>query len=174
MTCEEFLMLLDSRTAAAPPADTSWLAHAGSCPSCALALRLERSLLTAPTWAAMPTLSPERKARVFAEARSSSIFLPSTLRLLVDSAIPALLAASFLVAIVSLFPWKVLEFLPAELRDWILPSLVPFIRAWETGLAYFAPLAGHPLGAGLLLAAAFTACLAAMVSLRVLSPRRLA
>jgi hypothetical protein len=119
-------------------------------------------------------LSPERKARIFAKARGSSTFLPSPLHLLVESAIPALLAASFLAAIVRLFPWKVLEFLPAELRDWILPSLVPFIRAWETGMAYFAPLAGHPLGAGLLLTAAFTACLAAMVSLRVLSPGRMA
>jgi hypothetical protein len=174
MTCEEFLHLLDTRTAPAPPVEAAWGEHAKSCPSCSLALRMERSLLAAPSWAAMPTLSPDRRARVLAKARGASLFLPSPLRLLSDSVIPALLAASFLAAIVTLFPWKALDFLPAELRDWILPSLVPFLRAWETGLAYFAPLASHPLGAGLLLAAAFTACLAAMVSLRVLSPGRLA
>ena len=174
MTCEEFLNRMDARRGASLPDDSAWLDHGRDCPSCALALMMEQQLLAAPAWAPAPSLSPERRGRVLAEARIRTLYIPSPLRLFEESAVTALAVTGILVAAVLFFSRSSDRHFPAVVEDWLLPALGPVLKTLHAALSTFAPLAASPSGALFLLATAFAASLAAVLSLRVLTPRSLA
>jgi hypothetical protein len=170
MTCDEFLQILDTRPKSDLPLDAAWAHHANVCPSCALALRIERSLLDAPSWTPEPALSPDRRVRILAEARLSQMYLPSPLRLLEESAITALAAAAILVTSILFLPEILAGLLPENFKSWVLPSLAPVLDFIGKLSSEFAPLMKHPAGVGVALLMAFAVCLAGVMSLRVLNP----
>lgn len=172
MKCEDFLEALDGRAGREIPAEAAWLAHAHSCPACALALRMERALVDGPSWDPPPALSPERRARVLAEAKLRSLRIPSPLQLLRESAVTALAIFSLLGASAYALARYPGELFPEFTRGWLRPVLAPLEGALRGLVAAADPLLRSPSLVALLALTTFAVCLAAIFSAKVISMRR--
>lgn len=171
MRCDAFLDALDRHADRDLPAQAPWLDHARTCPSCALALRLERSLRDAPSWTPTPALSPERRARVLAEAKLRALHIPSPLQLLGESAVSALVVLSIMGAAAYALTGKAAGLLPDVAHGWFRPVLAPLEGALRGLVAAADPLLQSPSLVVLLAMTTFAVCLAAIFSARVVSMR---
>ena len=168
MTCEEFLRALDERESRAPALSSRQRQHADSCAGCALALRLESELLSAPAWADVPRLPEKSKAKVLSRAKRITLFGWPAARLVEDSAVSSLVTAVIAGATVYVAPGLLRRVLPPKIWDVVLAFLAPVLE-WGRSLAEgFAPLAKQGWGVPLMALALFLLVFAATLSAKAL------
>lgn len=171
MNCEEFLLILDERLNGDPP-PAGWSDHAAACSRCALALRLERTLRAAPRWTERPHLSAQARATVIGQVAAAPLFWRRFETLAEESAATALAAAGIAAMVIFAGPALWTATVPETVRHALLPYLQPLLAGVRITVASFEPLLRQGWGLALLGFTAFMVLFAAVLSTRVLSPRR--
>ena len=174
MKCEEFLKAMDETSQpGSGPGDwpAGWADHASACPECAFALRLERTLRSAPRWAERPRMTQDARARILARASQSNTAWRRAAALAEDSAITALAGAGIAAAVVVSAPRLWNEVVPESFRQALGPYLQPVVESAHTLSAPFVPFLHQGWGMGLLALAGFFVFFAASLSAKSLSLR---
>lgn len=170
MTCEEFLRVLDARVNGEAPPD-GWLDHARGCPDCAFALKVERVMRSAPTWAEVPRLATERRALVLKAASESSYLWSHLVPNLEESAVTALGGGAFAALAFYVAPKLWASNVPEGLRTAVAPYVTPVAEGFHAIVSPFAPLLREPWGVGLLGLTGFFVLFAAVLSAKTLAFR---
>jgi hypothetical protein len=169
MPCPDVLRLLDE-CEPGEPVPEAFLAHARECPSCAFALRLHRTLQTAPQWAPLPGMGAAARGRVMAKARRiAGRSGAGPLAWLLESALGASMVAVAVGAAGTLLPSTLHELLPPPAWKTLVDLLAPLTAFWAGLSEAFGPLAANPAGLTLMAATGFLVLMAAFASLRLLA-----
>ena len=171
MNCQEFLRILDERVnGEAPP--HGWADHVATCPDCALALRLERTLRAAPTWAERPRMSPAARAAVLKRIQSAGLFWPRVAAMAEESAVRALVAAAVLFLSIAVLPGLWATTVSDGIKKALSHYAGPIFEGLLGTLVQFQPLLHQSWGLLLLGVTLFMVIFAASLSTRVLRPGR--
>ena len=174
MNCQEFLKALDGAPVpGSGPGEwpSGWADHASSCPECAFALRLERTLRSAPRWTERPRMNQDARALILARASKSTTAWRRAFVLAEDSAITALAGAGVAVAAVLAAPNLWSDVVPQSLRQAMAPYFQPIVESARTLSAPFVPFMHQSWGVALLALAGFVVIFAASLSAKSLSLR---
>jgi len=172
MNCREFLDLLDGRERREPPEGIRG-EHAESCPRCSFALRVERALEEAPSWAGRPVMNLEQRATVLAKARVRNLYWRQSSSLLQDAAVQSAVILVVLWLALTRLPGLLASNLPEEARESAARWVGPLAEQLDTFTRLFPPLLENPWGMALVLLSAFFITLAAVLCTRVLLPSRI-
>lgn len=170
MNCDDFLQILDERLDGGPP-PTEWSGHAAACPSCAMALRLERTLRAAPRWAENPRLSAQARAIIIRKIGAAPLFWSHMAAMVEESAVSALAAAGIAAIVIYAGPALWEGAVPEAVHLALLPYLQPVLNGVRTTAATFEPLLRQGWGVALLGFTGFMVLFAAALSTRALSLR---
>ncbi len=163
MTCAEFEDLLD-RLEPGHALGAEARRHAGTCPRCAFALRLESTLVAAPSWMPRERMAAERRAFLLARARTRFWAAPDWSARLQESALSALVAVVLLGAGVFALPPLLKEVLPPSLYEAAAAAVSPLVGEVAP---LFAPLAATGAGLALLVFCGYALCFAASLGASV-------
>ena len=170
MDCALFLKTLDERGGRLEISD-EMEAHAASCGECAFALKLERELEAAPSWAERPVMAQESRARVLAGLKVAILFGRRNLSFLEDSAVTAAVLLAVAIGLFYALPTAFGKLLPAPVRELLAPYLAELAGAVAGLRSIFSPLTQYPLGMLFIAVTAFAVFLAAVMSARVMMPK---
>ena len=170
MNCNDFLQILDERLNG-DPAPAEWSDHAASCPRCAMALRLERTLRAAPRWSENPRLSAQARATVLRKVETAPLFWRHMAAMVEESAVSALVAAAMAAMVIYGGPALWEGAVPDSVRLALLPYLQPLMNGIRATAVTFEPLLRQGWGVALLGVTGFMVLFAAALSTRALSLR---
>ena len=171
MNCQKFLRILDERVnGEAPP--QGWADHGATCPNCALALRLERTLRAAPSWAERPRMSSAARAAVLKRIQSAGLFWPRVVAMAEESAVRALVAAAVVFVSFAVLPRLWYTTVPEGFKKALSNYAGPLLEGFRGTLVQFQPLLHQNWGLLLLGVTLFMVIFAASLSTRVLRPGR--
>lgn len=170
MNCNDFIQILDAGPDGAPP-PAEWHGHAATCPRCALALRLERTLRSAPRWAEHPRLPARSRAAIVSKVGATPIFWSHMAAMAEEAAVSALVGAAMVAMAVYAGPSLWTGAVPEPVRLALSPYLQPLLRGILTVGAAFEPLLHQGWGVALISLTGFLVLFAAALSTRALSLR---
>ncbi len=170
MNCNDFIQILDAGLEGDPP-PAEWSEHAATCPRCALVLRLERTLRSAPRWAENPRLSARSRAAIVSVAGATPMFWRHVAAMAEEAAVSALVGAGMVAMAIYAGPSLWNGAVPEPVRLAVSPYLQPLFSGLGTVGAAFEPLLHQGWGVALISLTGFVVLFAAALSTRALSLR---